>query len=81
MLHSFRPGKTGEMSDGCCEWMSARLDWACPDHEDPFDCPDAVLVPIGSGCFALPIHDGGGASIAISYCPGCGSALGGNGGR
>jgi hypothetical protein len=27
----------------CCDVMHAQLNWACPDHSSPPDCPDALV--------------------------------------
>lgn len=59
----------------CCEALSTHTEYRCPDHPDPYDCPDNVVVRAKDGSFGLPIHDGGGSHIAISHCPWCGSEL------
>lgn len=63
-------------STSCCDDMTYRLIMRCPDHEDPYDCPDVVVVRSKRGEYGLPIHDGGESYIAIGHCPWCGKALG-----
>ena len=43
---------------------------------DPLECPD-VLIQYSPKFdeYGLVVHDGGGSSIAISFCPWCGSKL------
>ncbi|MFI7043936.1 DUF6980 family protein [Streptosporangium sandarakinum] len=64
------------MGEHCCESMIRQVTWHCDDHEDPFDCPDA-LVWFGSTFqeYGLIIHDGGTSAIGIAFCPWCGSRL------
>jgi hypothetical protein len=47
----------------------------CAAHDDPYDCPDVVVVWSDKGYFALPIHDGGSSHIVIAFCPWCGQRL------
>jgi hypothetical protein len=32
------------MTQHCCEAMARQANWRCDRHDDPFDCPDAVVV-------------------------------------
>jgi hypothetical protein len=58
----------------CCERFEAQLRWSCDIHDDPFDCPDALVVRTQAG-YGLPIHDGGSSYVEIHYCPWCGASL------
>ena len=45
-------------------------------HDDPFDCPDVVVVFHEIfGEYGIPIRDGGASYLLISHCPWCGVAL------
>ena len=65
------------MSSGrtCCDQLAEAVRFDCPDHDDPSDCPDVVILRRPGGTWVLPVHDGGTSGIAISFCPFCGSAL------
>lgn len=64
------------MSKHCCDRMDFDLDQVCDSHPDRFDCPDALVTyRKGQRYYGLIIHDGGSASIKISYCPWCGAKL------
>jgi hypothetical protein len=56
--------------------MRRQVEFSCPQHSSSFECPDA-LVSYGQKFneYGLIVHDGGTSSIAISFCPWCGSAL------
>jgi hypothetical protein len=54
--------------------MDYDLNQKCDLHGERFDCPDA-LIGFGENGYGLLIHDGGTSSIAIKYCPWCGSQL------
>jgi len=58
----------------CCEMMSGQLAWSCPDHSDPFDCPDALITK-SKHSYGIIIHDGGSSFIEIAHCPWCGTKL------
>lgn len=61
------------MDTYCCPRMKDALTgWACPEHESPFDCPDAILHQLDSGFIGIVVHDGGGSIITIDFCPWCG---------
>jgi uncharacterized protein DUF6980 len=56
--------------------MRAALKHDCDLHDDPFDCPDTVLVyhePFDE--YGLPIRDGGQSYVLITHCPWCGTNL------
>jgi hypothetical protein len=56
--------------------MSEQASFLCPDHPDVFDCPDALIsFSRGNDSYGLIVHDGGSSSIAISFCPWCGTEL------
>lgn len=60
----------------CCERMDQQLNFRCPEHADPSDCPDALVsYSTRSGRYGLRIHDGGSACIEIDFCPWCGTRL------
>jgi len=62
------------MSSICCERMDRDLEQKCAEHPNRFDCPDAFITKAKGG-FGLIVHDGGSSSIAIEYCPWCGTKL------
>lgn len=54
----------------------------CKVHDDPFDCPDVlILYNQADHTYALPVRDFGpggicgGSFVLIAYCPWCGVAL------
>lgn len=59
----------------CCAEMRDQVEASCPDHPDPWDRADAVIVRLEDGSYGLPVHDGGSSWIAIGFCPWCGSRL------
>jgi hypothetical protein len=63
------------MAGTCCDSMAGHLAWSCDMHDDPYDCPDAVVVRDAKGRYGVPVHDGGRSYIAIGFCPWCGQAL------
>ncbi len=62
------------MNKHCCDEMTKRINQRCEQHPDPYDCPDNLIIETKWG-YGLIVHDGGPASIAISYCPWCGKKL------
>jgi hypothetical protein len=56
--------------------MEDQVNLVCDNHESAFDCPDA-LVSYSSKFreYGLIVHDGGGSSILIEFCPWCGVKL------
>lgn len=64
------------MTQHCCQAMAQRLDWHCDQHEDAFDCPDALVwFHEKFREYGLIIHDGGAAVLTINFCPWCGQRL------
>lgn len=59
----------------CCIKLAEELRSGCTVHEDRYACPDTLLVQHKDGDIGIIIHDGGSSSIAIRYCPWCGSKL------
>lgn len=64
------------MAQHCCEAMTRQVSWRCDQHDDPFDCPDA-LVRFNARFqeYGVIIHDGGTSSVGIDFCPWCGQRL------
>lgn len=56
--------------------MTDQLDWHCGRHDDPYDCPDA-LVTFSARFqeYGRLIHDGGTSACGIDFCPWCGRRL------
>ena len=54
----------------------------CDIHKDIYECPD-VLISYSeyNDEYGIIVHDGGSSSIAINYCPWCGSKLDIQGGK
>ncbi|MEU6743134.1 DUF6980 family protein [Streptosporangium sandarakinum] len=64
------------MSEYCCDAMAHQMAWHCDRHEDPFECPDALVTfDTRFREYGLIIHDGGTSTIGIIFCPWCGSRL------
>lgn len=59
----------------CCDALEYHRTLTCPQHTDPFECPDVVITRLSNGSHGLPIHDGGASFIEIEYCPWCGTPL------
>jgi hypothetical protein len=59
--------------------MAAQVLYACEAHTDQADCPDCLISfrPVFNE-YGLFIHDGGSSAVSISFCPWCGTALGGS---
>jgi hypothetical protein len=64
------------MTHHCCDAMARQVNRRCDQHDDPFDCPDAL---VGFSArfqeYGLILHDGGTSSIGIVFCPWCGRRL------
>jgi hypothetical protein len=56
----------------CCDDMRSQVEYRCPDHPDPYECTDNIVVFSLDGYFGIPIHDGGSSHIVIAFCPWCG---------
>jgi hypothetical protein len=64
------------MTDHCCESMTRQVNWRCGQHDDPFTCPDALVLFIPKFQeYGLIFHDGGTAISGIAFCPWCGQPL------
>lgn len=60
----------------CCAEMEKNVNYKCPEHKDPFECPDnLVCYDKKYKEFGIIIHDGGHSYQAINFCPWCGSPL------
>jgi hypothetical protein len=68
--------KPEAMTRHCCETMSRQVNVRCGQHDDPFDCPDA-LVRFSAKFqeYGLMVHDGGTPCVGIEFCPWCGHRL------
>jgi hypothetical protein len=56
--------------------MERQLNHQCSVHSNPFECPDVLIHYFAKfDEYGLIIHDGGGTSITISFCPWCGTKL------
>jgi hypothetical protein len=62
------------MSIHCCDRMDYDLNQRCNQHENRFDCPDA-LINLSKGSYGLIVHDGASSVIEINFCPWCGIKL------
>jgi hypothetical protein len=72
--YQWRPG--GDHARHCCAEMQAALEFDCADHDDPFDCPDTVLVFHELfGEYGIPIRDGGISYLLLDHCPFCSTRL------
>ncbi|WP_084174964.1 DUF6980 family protein [Afifella pfennigii] len=70
----WRPASPGARH--CCEAMAAALEHDCPQHANPWQCPDTVLVyhePFDE--YGIPIRDGGMSYLRLAHCPWCGTPL------
>lgn len=64
------------MKKHCCEDMAYHASFNCEIHNDPYNCPDKIIIyDEESNEYGLVIHDGGSSSIEIHFCPWCGSKL------
>ena len=64
------------MREPCCKMMEFFLDHTCPDHPNPFDCPDHIIYHDSRhNDYGIIIHDGGQSVVQIAYCPWCGAKL------
>lgn len=69
-------GRLTSVTRHCCETMTRQANWSCDQHDDPFECPDAlVLFSPRFQEYGLVIHDGGAAFAGIDFCPWCGHRL------
>lgn len=64
------------MKKHCCEDMDYHANYKCEIHDEPFECPDQLVVFYEQDSkYGLIIHDGGSSSIEILFCPWCGKEL------
>ncbi|MFC9688911.1 DUF6980 family protein [Kribbella sp. NPDC056951] len=64
------------MTSHCCETMDRQVSVTCDQHDDPFECADAVVTFSAKFQeYGLIIHDGGSSVLGISFCPWCGQRL------
>jgi len=60
----------------CCERMTMALEHNCDQHDDPWACPDTVLVYHELfDEYGIPVRDGGMSVLLIEHCPWCGQRL------
>jgi len=56
--------------------MTEQVQFACPDHAIPEDCPDSLIAYWPeSDEYGIRVHDGGSSIIRIAFCPWCGTRL------
>ena len=56
--------------------MAQHLSHTCERHDDPFDCPDNLIIYFAKfDEYGIIIHDGGSSVLTIAYCPWCGCKL------
>jgi len=58
----------------CCDAMALHLAFKCRIHDDPYDCPDALVIK-HKRTYGLIVHDGGQSFVQILHCPWCGARL------
>jgi len=62
-----------------CVHMAYRVTYQCPEHDDPWECPDYLLVYNEQfDEYGIPVRDGGPSMVTIDYCPWCGVKLPGS---
>jgi hypothetical protein len=60
----------------CCASMAKALEFECRQHDDPFECPDALVIYNEvMDEYGLIIHDGTESYLLIDCCPWCGTRL------
>lgn len=56
--------------------MTRQVNHHCDRHDEPYDCPDAVVFfSARFQEYGLLVHDGGTSTIGIGFCPWCGRRL------
>lgn len=59
-----------------CVHLAYHLTQTCRQHEDPWECPDHVIVYNAKyDEYGIPIRDGGSSQVLIRHCPWCGIEL------
>ena len=60
----------------CCERMKDNINFKCSQHDNKYDCPDAIIdYFLKFDEYGIIVHDGGTSIITINYCPFCGEKL------
>ncbi|SHN35013.1 hypothetical protein SAMN05443668_105336 [Cryptosporangium aurantiacum] len=56
--------------------MAEQLAWECDQHDDPFECSDALIdYDLRFDEYGLIVHNGGRSVLLIQFCPWCGTRL------
>ena len=56
--------------------MEKAIEFDCNQHKDEYECTDSLISYNPKfDEYGIIIHDGGTATLGISYCPWCGSEL------
>ena len=64
------------VKDFACVHLAYHVTQPCPQHEDPWDCPDVVVMYFPRfDDYGIPIRNGGSAVMPIQHCPWCGVQL------
>ena len=59
-----------------CVHIGNQVTIKCPDHPEPTDCPDIIIVYYAKfDEYSIAVRDGGSSAVAIRYCPWCGIEL------
>jgi len=67
---------TAPRSKHCCDKLFDEVSVICPDHEQPWECADVLLVYSPKfNEYGIVVHDGGSSNVQILYCPWCGASL------
>ena len=68
--------KKAAIAKHCCLRMKENVERTCDQHENPYDCPDRLVVHWPDKDFyGLIVHDGGSSAVQIHFCPWCGTEL------
>ena len=60
----------------CCQSMQRQVESICVQHKHRNECPDAIIEYSEQfNEYGVVVHDGGTSSIAITFCPWCGTKL------
>lgn len=64
------------MARHCCDKIARQVDFSCASHDDPSDCPDALIIYVPKfDEYGIRLHDGGTSYMLIQFCPWCGARL------
>lgn len=59
-----------------CVHLAYFVTRTCPEHPDPFDCPETVVIHQREfDEYAIPVRTEPGSLVPISHCPWCGTSL------